>query len=684
MKRFVLILLFLAGAATAAWAQEQPGNYDLKDGVLELNIHGPGAVTTTTRAVPALVSQTPGGVEVFEAREIEEVQPVNISDVAARAPGVDVSADSPWGADVNIRGLSRDSVVFLIDGCRVNTTTDINGRFGLVNPEDVERIEILKGPVSTLYGSGSIGGVVNVITKKGHFTEAAPEWHGGTALSTGSNPVGAGTYGDLSYNSPNLWVYGSGAWREFHSYFDGGGDKTPNSQYSDFYGKTATGFRWGNGDVTELQFQRVEGDEIGVPGGSSPPLPASSAAELTLASNDRTLAQAVHTVKPEDSPLRESRMEVYYQLITRNPRINQVTGAVAKPSADHETVGGKWTNVFGLGDHTLTAGTDVWNWYMTSNRDRYNAAGKLIGSDKPTPDADQFSGGLFLEDDWKLAPRWVLNLGGRGDWVNISNSSNHTVTPAVDAGSREDFSWGGHAGLTFKATEQWSLTSLAAASYRTPNILELFKNISLPGGITELGDPDLDPERSFFFEQGLHYASDHLRTTTSVYANFVDDLIESQYVNATTYQMANVGKAEIYGAEQSVEWDFVRDWTAYGNIAWAQGEDVKHGDKLRSVAPLNGLAGVRNHLTPQLWWELECVWAAAKDDAPAGALDTDAWETVNARIGYDFLLDGVKNQFVLSGDNLFNEVYNNYLANSRGLVVREPGAAVTAVWRMQF
>ena len=684
MKRYILILILVVCAATTVLAEDKPGVYEVRDGVLELNIHGPGQVTTTTRAVPALVSQTPGGVEVFEAREIEEVQPVNVSDVAARAPGVDVSADSPWGADVSIRGLSRDSVVFLIDGCRVNTTTDINGRFGLVNPEDVERIEILKGPVSTLYGSGSIGGVVNVITKKGHFTEAAPEWHGGTALSTGSNPVGAGTYGDLSYNSPNLWVYGSGSWREYHSYFDGGDNKTPNSQYSDFYGKAATGYRWESGDVTELQFQRVDGSEIGVPGGSSPPLPASSAAELTLASNDRTLLQAVHTLKPEASPVKESRLEAFYQLITRNPRINQFSGAVVKPSGDHETVGGKWTNVLALGDHTLTAGTDVWNWYMTSHRKRYNASGVLVAEDKGAPDATQFSGGLFLEDDWKLNERWILNLGARGDWVSITNGSNNTVTPAVGAGSREDYSWGAHAGLTFKATDRWSLTSLAASSYRTPNILELFKNISLPGGIKELGNPDLDPERSLFFEQGAHYTSEHLRATTSVFANFVDDLIESQYVNATTYRMDNVGKAEIYGAEQSVEWDFVRSWTAYGNVAWAQGEDVKSGEQLRSVAPLNGLVGVRNHLTADLWWELECVWAAEKDDAPEGALNTDAWETVNARIGYDFYVDKVKNQFVLSGDNLFNEVYNNYLANSRGLVVREPGASVSAVWRMQF
>ena len=231
---------------------------------------------------------------------------------------------------------------------------------------------------------------------------------------------------------------------------------------------------------------------------------------------------------------------------------------------------------------------------------------------------------------------------------------------------------------------QMHSTSLAAASYRTPNILELFKDINLTGGIKELGDPDLDPERSFFFEQGFHYTGPTLRATTSFYANFIEDMINAQYVNATTYRMANVGRAEIYGVEQSLEWDFVTDWTAYGNIAYADGEDVKNGQPLRNVSPLNGLLGVRNHLTGAFWWELECEWAAEQTHVPDGALPTDAWEIVNARAGYDFHLDGLKNQIVLAGTNLFNEVYNNYQATSRGLVIRQPGAAVTATWRVSF
>jgi hypothetical protein len=136
-------------------------------------------------------------------------------------------------------------------------------------------------------------------------------------------------------------------------------------------------------------------------------------------------------------------------------------------------------------------GLEAWNWYMTSSRVRATKTGRTI-SDKPTPNTTQFSLGLYGEDDWTLTPDWIVNIGARLDRVDIVNDQ----IPTVEAGSRQDVSWGGHLGLTHVLTQEWSLTGLAASSYRTPNILELFKNISLGGGVTEIGDPDLDPERS--------------------------------------------------------------------------------------------------------------------------------------------------------------------------------------------
>jgi len=156
------VLLALAGEALAA----ETSKASTLDEVL-----------VTARGIPSPASKTPGSVGVVTAEDIRESGPVSVADALARIPGVTKTGDSAWGADVSIRGLGRDQVVVLIDGVRVNTTTDINGRLGVVNQNDIERIEVLKGPISALYGSGSIGGVVNIITKKGRFTKEG-ELHG--------------------------------------------------------------------------------------------------------------------------------------------------------------------------------------------------------------------------------------------------------------------------------------------------------------------------------------------------------------------------------------------------------------------------------------------------------------------------------------------------------------------------
>jgi hemoglobin/transferrin/lactoferrin receptor protein len=105
----------------------------------------------------------------------------------------------PWGSEVNIRGSSRANVVFLVDEIRLNTATDIGAQFGTVDPASVERVEILKCPISSLYGSGTMGGVVNVITRNGRFSHD-PYAEGGLNLLYNFNSDGGSTYAYTAYN----------------------------------------------------------------------------------------------------------------------------------------------------------------------------------------------------------------------------------------------------------------------------------------------------------------------------------------------------------------------------------------------------------------------------------------------------------------------------------------------------
>ena len=120
-----------------------------------------------------------------------------------------------------------------------------------------------------------------------------------------------------------------------------------------------------------------------------------------------------------------------------------------------------------------------------------------------------------------------------------------------------------------------------------------------------MGNPDLDPERSLFFEYGIHHAGRTVRSSASVFHNQVRDYIVPELVDPSLYRMGNVSRADLYGAELHVEWDFLPNWTVFGNIASTQGKDKSADDWLRFVAPLNGLLGVTQRMDSGLWWTLD-------------------------------------------------------------------------------
>ena len=648
----------------------------------------------SARGLNSLASQTPGGVGVLEAKDIQVEQTPSITDALSRLPGVHKWSDSAWGSAINIRGLGRESVVFTIDGCRVNTATQMNMQFGSIDPLDIQRVEVLKGPISALYGSGSVGGVVNVITKKGSFTDT-PQWHGTAAGTYVSNPEGFRTYGNLSYNSPDVWVFGSASYRDHESYEAGGGDEMANSQFRDYQGKLAAGWKWSPHHSSGFQVQRLEGKNIGIPGTGLASMPAVT--DVTYPRTSRTLVQFTHEYQPRGEVFQSSKLNLYYQEIDRRVRIDKFPAAspIAElaPSADHETHGLDWRNVMQMGDHTVVAGLDAWNWHLESLRRRTLKSGVWY-TDEPLPEADYFSSGIYAEDDWTLGRGFKLNLGGRVDYIAVDNEERRQyVTPPnasaanpvlLEAESTTEASWNLHAGLTWQFTPAWSTTFLVSSSYRAASMEERFSYIELGGGQVKIGNPDLDPERSIFLEYGLHYRAAKFQLSGSVYGNFLEDLITEKLQDSTTVTYENVNEARIYGAELEAEWVWGQGITAYGNLAYCRGEDTTTDQDLPYIPPLSGILGLRFEHAGGFWARVEMSWAAEQDEVPEGVATSDAWATANAKIGYAFDVECIRHQFVLGVDNIFDEEYRNFLATSRGFELLEPGLSVMAMYQLSF
>ena len=160
------------------------------------------------------------------------------------------------------------------------------------------------------------------------------------------------------------------------------------------------------------------------------------------------------------------------------------------------------------------------------------------------------------------------------------------ITPTLKRGGGDetDSSWSVHLGITWTLAPAWSMTFITASGYRAPDLMDRFKYINLGGDVSLFGNPDLDPERSLFFEYGIHAGTQALRFSAGAYANFLKDLIAENIVSDTLVQMENVDKARIMGAELDLEWFFHPNGSLYGNLACAYGR--KHlGGRIPAVHP---------------------------------------------------------------------------------------------------
>jgi len=163
----------------------------------------PDFVVTATRS-PLAITQAGSAISVITAEEIAKESPKSPADVLRRVPGVMVvESGGPGGTTtVRIRGAEAGQTLVLIDGIRVNDPSSGSGEFDFSNlaAVDIERIEVLRGPQSALYGSDAMGGVINIITRKG---KGAPRFSIGAEAGSYGTKAGraavSGSSGPVSY-----------------------------------------------------------------------------------------------------------------------------------------------------------------------------------------------------------------------------------------------------------------------------------------------------------------------------------------------------------------------------------------------------------------------------------------------------------------------------------------------------
>lgn len=645
-------------------------------------------VVTATR-IEESWSDVPVPVEIVTSERLEVLNPATAAEPLSELAGVSLSRAGLWEVTPIIRGLGANRVLVLIDGDRESNLWAGRAPFvPFVDASNLEKIEVLKGPASVLYGSDAIGGVINVIT-------AAPDYalndfwtfNGSTSGAYSSMDQGMAGQCQISGGGKGVDMRLSLSGRNSEDYRDGAGNDVANSQYKawnvDFKGRY---YLNPDDDVTFSFGSNKIGDQ-GVP----QKMDADYSHFTMFDTYTYKLAYHGKEFKWIDDLI--AKVWLVDQERLYEGRIHSSSKPVytlKDNSINTSAIGSSWQLQKSLGEsHCLVAGIELiredsdGSETQVKNKEVKDITTKILEF-KPVPDSNREHLGLFIQDDMVLGKGFSALFGIRYDFFEADADDSPFTTITYDSSGTEivkkvtevnkfenqrDSAVTFNVGLLYKLSELINLTSTFASGFRAPDIFERYSTRG--GSYIILGDPELDAEYSYNVDVGVKIKGPGIRGSLNSFYNRVNNYIDlvnrgNTFAGMETREYVNVSSAELYGFDGFLEFDVLDRLTLFGNVAYVLGRDKNSSERLNRIPPLNGLAGVRwrHDLGNDLdyWLELSGVFYATQSHPAPGEKETPGYVLFNIRSGVSFKYEKLPEMvFSVNIENLFDKEYRNHL-----------------------
>jgi hemoglobin/transferrin/lactoferrin receptor protein len=684
-------MLLTCGAVTA----------EEKDETTEIPMLEETVIVTATRTEVA-VDLTPTPITVIENEMIATSNTASVLDLLdAYVPGVSVSRSGPLGGQVSFRGFNSNDFKspLFIDGDRFHGRNTLE--YILLNPDIIERIEIIRGPAATMYGTDAMGGLINVITRR-----ARGETDKAFTLKPSLRSLEYSSMGNR--RSATIDLIGLG--RKFDMLLTVNGRKAENYDSPD--GEIPSSDLAGISMDFHFGYTPTEGNRLelsakyanvghGYPAGLSiaPGYPYKIRRQNPITEKmikldyvrNRKLVGFDHIEASMYSRYLFSNN--YGEVRPRENTFSQVTkmnNYVDGPLG----LGGKFFGERALKyNNTLTIGTD---WFRDSRNPVeaestvYDDQGNII-SHTPrkvrSPAEVQTNIGIFAHNSWNPVKQWTVSVGGRIDYFKTSAD----VAEAYE-GLSKDVDWPvtGSIGVIYRPISIVHFTANVGTSFRMPIPFEKFGTL-----MGYEPTPDLKPEKGVTYEIGARLRLKRVHSNLTMFQGNYTDLINRQIVDSTIYpgtraqKPVNIGKARIRGVELDSTWLVNENWKAFMNLAYLRGTDTIREAPLSYIAPLNGLVGFRyTHGNKAFYIEATERWSARKtridaglerETAGFGAMDLNAGINLQ-KISYK--LSNMELRFSLN--NILDKAYSSPVTpedisypNSITNPLLEPGRYIT-------
>lgn len=540
-------------------------------------------VVVTAAGFEQSIADAPASISVIDREELEKKSYTDITDAVSKIPGVYVTGGGKM-QDISIRGMSPAYTLYLIDGRPVSAGRSVNTngadggkQIALPPIAMIERVEVIRGPMSSLYGAEAMGGVINIITRK-----TGESWAG--SISTEYTK----SLNDINNDAQQVSLFAGGAlipgllgaqvngsWQGTdESDFAGGGDSAAS---------TPEGRRKSGGikliltpdEANEigLSYDSASLDNTSTPGKSIP----------LLDSRGRTNTASTYTyhkdvyVLSHDGRYGDMQLNSYLQ--------HDVSERVQDSTKKEEVTLFNTQGTYFLGDHVLTLGGQ---YKFEDFTDETNG---LLSSNVPgaTAQVDRWLAALYAEAEWSVTDRLNLTTGLR---YNDDELFGGHLTPRVYA--------------NYHLTPEWTFKGGVSTGYKQPGLAEATEGFGRGTGgggspaphprALIIGNPDLDPEKSTSYEAGFAYDSHQLGLASSLMlfrTDFKDKIAENRLCESSggdrndpaTWNCAyggnnylflstreNISDAMMQGVEFTLDYDLTRDVRFSSSYTYTESE----------------------------------------------------------------------------------------------------------------
>lgn len=604
-------------------------------------------------------------------------------------PGVAVRSFGPASARPVIRGLSGDRVLILEDGQRTGDVSSQSADHGVtVNPAAVQRIEVVRGPATLLYGANAIGGLVNVITDE--IPTAPLVGAGGTlTIDWGTAASEGGVAGDVHLGNGAFALHLGGAGRRSGD-VDTPLGPTANSQSRGGLG--SAGLSWTGERVYVGGSYGYDDTKYGIPvveGGVIQLNPRRHA--FTLRAGGENLTGLFSGFRATAALRRYQHDELEGDEVGTHfvNDTDELELLLAQRPA------GRLTGSFG-------------GWFL-------NRAFNAQGEEALSPQTDQRGVAAFLYEELAW-PHVTAQFGGRVD---------HTRYEPTGEPERSFTTGSGSLGLLLRpaaADDRFVIAASLARTARAPALEELFFFGLHPGNFAiELGNPELEPERALGFDLALRWRAPRISGEVTYFRNAISDYIyrsvldeerfeareeeidarfpgrelvgdhhedaggeeegEEEEVDIVDYVGAD---AVLEGVEIHADFQIAQPLTARLGLDYVRGTVEAADDPLPRIPPLRFLGGVQYRFNAFQAGVDVTVVAAQKRIPTAGVeTPTDGYQTAKAFVSYSFESANVLNTITFRAENLTNELYRNHLSLIKDLVP-EMGRNLRVLYTVDF